>query len=164
MLELEEETMKSKIIKKTGIHKRVFKNLDDIFQFEYELMRKEMTVAGVVTVETPVPIIKNYQKVSYYDPKTKEFTRIDPNDPEQVEYVTKKGMILGAKQMETELKSVPQKLMNDPKSSHRLEAEPIIFEAKGKTPPSVPYLRVFVESSIGDEKVIHYVHNRTKSQ
>lgn len=156
--------MKSKIIKKTGIHRKVFKNLDDIFQFEYELMQKEMTVAGVVTVETPVPIMKSYQKVSCYNPKTKEFTRIDPNDPEQVEYVTKKGMIPGMQQLETDLKSIPNKLANDPKLFHRLEAEPIIFEAKGKTPPSVPYLRVFVESSIGDEKVIHYVHNRTKSQ
>lgn len=159
MLELVEMAMNKKVQRKTGIQRQVFKNLADIFHFEYGLMKKEETM---VTVGTPVSTIKNYQKVSYYNPKTKDFTRIDPNNPEQVEYVTKKGMILGTEQLKNELEEIPKKLVKNPEFSYTLETEPIVFEAKGKTPPSVPYIRVFVESSLGTEESIHFVHNKTK--
>lgn len=156
--------MNSKITKRIGTPRRVFRNLDDISQFEEELREKERTVASIVTVETPVSVVKNYQKVSYYDPKTGMFTRVDPDDLEQIEYLTKKrGMIPGMQQLETDLRSIPDKLANDPKSSYLMETHSIIFEAKGKTPPSVPYLRVSVESSLGDENAIHLVHSKTKN-
>ena len=155
--------MNSKITKRTGTRRRVFKNLDDISQFEEELVKKDLATIGETFVEMPVADSKYRLDSHYYDPKTKMFTRIDSTDPEQVEYVTKKGMIPGLKQQEIELKNIPHKLANDPKSSYLMEANPIIFEAKGKTPPSVPYLRVFVESSLGEENAVHFVHNKTRS-
>lgn len=42
-----------------------------------------------------------------------------------------------------------------------INSSPIIFESKGKTPPSVPYLRVMIEAELGDEDMLYSLHQKT---
>ena len=154
--------MKKKQPKTIGSPKKIFKNLDDISLFEEKLLREELETMGEKTsIEPPDDLELRLQ--TYYDPKLKRFTRLDPTDPEQAEIIKKRGLEPVQQEISKWLKKIPNELTKDQNLSHLFEIEPIIFESKGKTPPSVPYLRVFVESSFGDdETAIHFIHNKTR--
>lgn len=150
--------MAKKSTKKTGFQKKMFKNLDDIFQFESELIEKEENITWIDKKPS-----KNYTLNSFFaNPKTNKTIHIDPNDKEAVKHFTELGFIPSWEQTKKEISEIPNKLTEDPKTFFQTEAKPIIFESKSKTSPSVPYLRVFLKSSIGEEKSIHYIHSKIR--
>jgi len=161
LLKLEREVMDKKSKKKIGIPKKVFKNLEDIFQFEEKLFKEDMESLGVTYTDTKVPKDKYKNKGYFYDPKNENFVYIKPNEPDRDEYISKRNLIPGLKFFTDNLKEIPNKLSENSDYPFRMEIEPIIFKNKGRTPPSVPYLRVYLESSIGDSKSIHFIHNKT---
>ena len=155
--------MSKKVQRKTGIHRRVFKTSEDVFQFEDERFRKEITKMGMTLTPKKVPKGKYKMEGYFYDPKTKDFIYIKPNEPDREEYITSHHLIPALKYYADYLKEIPKKMVKDPDKTFWMETDPIIFNSKGKTPPSVPFLRVYVESSLGSEESVHFMLNRARS-
>lgn len=155
---------KNKLIK-AGAHKRVFKNSEDIFQFEDELHKKEyvsILPKSTKFVDTKVKKGKYTLNAYYYNPKSKKTIRIDPNDKDAVQHFTQQGYIPAIDNLKKEYLSTAQQMSKDADLFFRQEVEPVIFKNKGKTAPSVPYLRVYVESSLGDNRILHVINSKTR--
>jgi len=160
---LEGGSLMKKQHKTAGSPRRTFKNLDDISLFEQELMQDELKAIGIDLVDKPLPNGRERRLQSFYNPKTKKYVRLDPTDPEQVELIKKHGLETFPTQLTKDLEKIPHGLAKDLDSFYQMQVEPLVFDSKGKTPPSVPYLRVFVDSSFSDdETAIHFVHNKAR--
>lgn len=145
--------------------KKVFRNSNDIYLFEEELYKKEyLSILPKNTKFIDTDVSKNkYTLSSYYQhPKTNEILRINPKDKEAIKHFIDKGYIPASEQLYNDFSKIIEEIKNDASLFFRQEIKPIIFNKKGKTSPSVPYLRVYVESSIGDNKVLHLINNKIR--
>ena len=150
---------------KTGTYRRVFRNSDDVFQFEKDLHKKErlsILPKNTKFVKTTVPKGKYVLSAYYCHPKSKKIIRIDPNDKEAVQHFTQEGYVPALEYLKQHFLDSAKAMGQDPNLFFHQEIEPVIFSNKGKTAPSVPYLRVFVESSLGDNKTLHVINNKTR--
>lgn len=161
--------------------RKVFKNTSDILDFEFDLIIDSMTDEELERFELPaknrerydindenLPIeIKNkIQKIQkytsdnyYFDIKSGKYILIeDKNDAQEL--IDKHEIITYADYIRSEInKKYP--FNNKKKVIGNLD--PIIFQNKGKTPPSVPYLQVMIATDVeGDIKALHQIHSKTR--
>lgn len=145
--------------------KKVFRNSNDIYLFEEELYKKEylsILPKNTKFIDTDVTKDKYTLSAYYQHQKTNEIVRINPKDKDTIKHYIDKGYTPATKQLNNNFSKLTKELKDDSNLFFRQEIEPVIFNKKGKTSPSVPYLRVYVESSIGDNKVLHLINNKIR--
>jgi len=140
-----------------------FSTIFDILEFEYEMLKEGMTTEQKELFEKSLidPATANNKPPKYSSLKIKNFYYIVKEDryvlienEKDVASFMKDGEMIPAIQMFAKNNKIAKEIMS---------LDPIIFESKGKTPPSVPYLRVNVTSDIkGDLTSLHQIHSKVR--
>lgn len=154
--------MKHKLAKQKK-SKRIFSNTHDILCFEWELLYDEMTDEqrkhfypgkDVTDKMKYDPVKYNFAK-KWYWPAKDSFVRSD--EPGLSELIANNEVIAFPAAVSMLLK----KHVQDDNSLELMNVDAIIFDSKGKTPPSVPYLNVSIECEVGDEDMLYALHQKT---
>lgn len=143
-----------------------FNTTSDILEFESEMEEKVMSEKESKDHQEDLiylkklgykPAIYNERtrslwKNTYYMIKERKYYIIE--DKEEAASLMSKKEIIPAIQMLARNNNIARGITS---------LEPIIFERKGKTPPSVPYLKVSVTSDIeGDLTPLHQIHSKVR--
>jgi len=140
-----------------------FNTIQDILDFEEKLFYDGMSLEekkgfdlSISKVSSKPPKYKtlDYSK-SYYWSKRNTFVFPSSNGFDEL---LKNNEIIPFAKYYLSLRN--NQIVSD-KPQLSFSAEPIIFKQKGKTPLSVRYLKVIIESELGDDDVLYDLHQKT---
>jgi hypothetical protein len=121
--------------------RRVFNNMDDISEFELDLLMDETT---------------DEQKLDLFASDTKK----DMTPKERATYlkkITDEGK-RSTKGAHVEFAHIAEQYHSGSRNEFVATLPPILFKQVGTTPMSVPYLKVYVSASVGQEDVLHSLY------
>lgn len=156
--------MKNKKSHKQNNSKRIFKTIQDILQFEDEMYldslskeerKLELSIRSSNEIDPRYEKYHDKNKKQYYCPETDGLLFLKDDE---IEDYSKNNTLIPME------KFFSHSADNNLLSQNPLfvcTSEPIIFESKGKTPPSVRYLQTFIVSDLGDEDLLYDVHQKT---
>lgn len=157
----------SKLAKKDTL-RRVFKDIHDISQFEFELLmdslsEEEKVTLGLQFVDNEANIKEVQAKIRmsdvYYWPEKDTFVNKGEDGVDELIRLNK--VITHEEYIMQEMTKRAHSLKIG--DAMRFPLPPIFFKNKGKTPPSVPYLKVAVDSSLEEDTTsLHRLHSKTR--
>lgn len=161
-------TKKLSKFSKKDTPRRVFKDIHDISQFEFELLmdslsEEEKVTLGLQFVDNKANIKEVQEKIklsdAYYWPEKDTF--VNKGEDGVDELIRQKKVITHKEYIMQEMTKRAHSLKIG--DAMRFPLPPIIFNNKGKTPPSVPYLKVAVVSSLEEDTTsLHRLHSNTR--
>lgn len=121
--------------------RRVFNSMDDISEFENEINRDGLSDEQV-------------EELLGHNPHVGTTLKERSNYQRKLIDAGKQSM----KDAPKEFAHLAEQYHSGKRNDLRIELPPILFKQVGTTPMSVPYLKVFVSASVGQEDVLHSLY------
>lgn len=167
--------MRTKNVKSPATASRTFQTIQDIYKFEDELLAASLSPeekAWLEQNENPIfssekerdEHLRRAPELHYMSQYVMKGTgnMVSCKDPDLDELVKSGQAILGADYID---RKVIQPFRTGQANEANLELEPIIFKAKGKTAPSVPYLKVSVTTALAEtNEASHLLHVKSREE